>query len=109
MSVLFLFLNTRFHCKTCKQKLETGHFTTEELQELKNPLISYLLRNRKVLSEVRCYTTAGNYVDYIRPGHHDRFPDSVVRFIDTTGGYDVVLDGLNMAYNHHHFDPEKVN
>ena len=68
-----------------------------------------MLRNRKVLSEVRCHTTAGKYVDYIRPGHSNRFPNSVVRFIETTGHYDVVLDGLNLAYYYHHFDAKKVH
>ncbi|KAL9974380.1 hypothetical protein ACROYT_G011404 [Oculina patagonica] len=96
-----------FHCQACKQKLETGEYSEEELHELKYPLVTHLWKDRKEMSQVRCFTSSGNYVDHIRAGHH-KFPDSVVHFIETTGRYDVVLDSLNIAYFSGSFDPEKV-
>ena len=99
---------TRFHCQVCKQKLETGEYSEEELQELKYPLVSHLWEHRKEPSEVRIFTTSGNYVDNIFPGYH-KFPESIVRFIETSGRYDVVLDSLNIGFfGGYRFDAEKV-
>lgn len=67
-----------------------------------------MLRNRKVFLEVRCYIIVGKYVDYIRLGYFNRFFNSVVRFIEIIGYYDVVLDGFNLVYYYYYFDVKKV-
>ena len=102
------FSYTRFHCQACEQKLETGEYSEQELQELKYPLVSHLWEHRKEPSQVRVLTNNGNYVDNIISGHH-KFPESIVRFISTAGRYDVVLDSLNVGFfGGYKFDPEKV-
>jgi len=104
-----LFSYTRFHCEVCEQKLETGEYSEKELQELKYPLVAHLWEHRREPSEVRVFTTSGNYVDNIFPGYH-KFPESVVRFIETSGRYDVVLDSLNVGFfGGYRFDIEKVS
>ena len=100
---------TRFHCQVCEQKLETGEYSEEELQKLKYPLVSHLWQHRKEPSQVRVFTTSGNYVDNIISGYH-KFPESIVRFIETSGRYDVVLDSLNVGFfTGPNLDPERVN
>ena len=48
-------------------------------------------------------------MDNIIAGYH-KFPESIVRFIETSGRYDVVLDSLNVGFfAGPKFDPEKVN
>ena len=71
--------------------------------------MSHLWQHRKAPSQVRVFTTSGNYVDNIISGYH-KFPESIVRFIETSGRYDVVLDSLNVGFfAGPKFDPEKVN
>lgn len=58
---------------------------------------------------MRVFTTCGNYVDHIISGYH-KFPESIVRFIETSGRYDVVLDSLNVGFfSGYRFSPERVN
>ena len=99
---------TRCRCRTCKQKLETGEFSPEELEELKLPLANLLWKDHKALPLVRCHTSAGNYVDRFQSGTLNNFPRSIEQFIKTTGPYDVVIDSLNVAYLKGFFDPRKV-
>lgn len=48
-------------------------------------------------------------MDNIISGYH-KFPESIVRFIETSGRYDVVLDSLNVGYfSGPRFDAERVN
>ena len=48
-------------------------------------------------------------MDNIISGYH-KFPESIVRFIETSGRYDVVLDSLNVGFfAGPRFDPEKVS
>lgn len=98
-----------FHCQTCKQKLDTGEFSAAELEELKHPLANQLWKNHNTLLPVQCFTSAGNYIDYVRRGEQSNFPRSIEQFIKTMGHYDVVIDGLNVAYFRGFFDPRKVN
>lgn len=47
-------------------------------------------------------------MDNIISGYH-KFPESIVRFIETSGRYDVVLDSLNVGYfSGPRFDAERV-
>ena len=104
------FLITRFHCQACKQKLETGEYSAEELEEIKHPIIAHVLKSHKVPQvQVRSFTTGGNYIDDIDLENQSSFPDSITRFIETTGRYDVVLDALNIAYFKGDFGAWKVN
>ncbi|KAJ7376656.1 hypothetical protein OS493_033538 [Desmophyllum pertusum] len=98
-----------FHCQACKQKLETGEYSAEELEEIKHPIIAHVLKSHKVPQvQVRSFTTGGNYIDDIDLENQSSFPDSITRFIETTGRYDVVLDALNIAYFKGDFGAWKV-
>ena len=70
--------------------------------------MSHLWEHRKEPSQVRVFTNHGNYVDNIILGHH-KFPESILRFISTSGRYDVVLDSLNVGFfGGYRFDIDKV-
>jgi len=79
------------------------------LEELKHPLAKHLWKKHKALKQIECFTSAGNYIDYVRPEQLNKAPQSVELFIKTTGPYDVVIDGLNVAYFTGFFDPRKVH
>ena len=80
-----------------------------ELEEFKHPLATHLWRNHKAVPSVHCFTSAGYYIDHVRAGQLNNFPQSIEQFIKTTGPYDVVIDGLNVAYFKGFFDPIKVH
>jgi len=97
-----------FHCQVCQQKLETGEFSAAELEEFKLPLVNLLWKNNQLLPPVECFTSAGKYLDYFSQGQQNNFPKSIEHFITATGPYDIVIDGLNVAYFKGFFDPGKV-
>ena len=99
----------RFHCQVCQQKLETGEFSAAELEEFKLPLVNLLWKNNQLLPPVECFTSAGKYFDYFSQGQQNNFPKSIEHFITATGPYDIVIDGLNVAYFKGFFDPGKVH
>lgn len=99
----------RFHCQVCQQKLETGEFSAAELEEFKLPLVNLLWKNNQLLPPVECFTSAGKYLDYFSQGQQNNFPKSIEQFITATGPYDIVIDGLNVAYFKGFFDPGKVH
>lgn len=106
MNIIFLI---RFHCQVCQQKLETGEFSAAELEEFKLPLVNLLWKNNQLLPPVECFTSAGKYLDYFSQGQQNNFPKSIEQFITATGPYDIVIDGLNVAYFKGFFDPGKVH
>lgn len=100
---------TRFHCPACKQKLETGEFSKEELEDLKLSLVKHLWKPHKTLQQLKCFTSAGNFIDYVNSEQLNRIPLSVEHFVKNTGPYDVVIDGLNVGYIKGFFDPRNVS
>ena len=107
-------------CLSCGQQLETGKLSETEHVQLKYQLGS---RWQDIMAwspkkNMRCFTSAGNYID--TPSDVvDGVPRSVAHFIQTTGPYDVVIDALNIGYNHtvdsteqvstNRFKPEQVS
>lgn len=58
---------------------------------------------------MRVFIISGNYVDNIILGYY-KFFESIVRFIEILGRYDVVLDFFNVGYfSGFRFDVERVN
>ena len=100
---------TRSHCHACKHKLETGEFSKEELEDLKLSLVKHLWKPHKTLQQLKCFTSAGNFIDYVNSEQLNRIPLSVEHFIKDTGPYDVVIDGLNVGYIKGFFDPRNVS
>ena len=83
-----------------------------ELEDLKQPLADLLweYHNLKALPPVKCFTSSGVYVDHVQPGKRNKFPQSIEQFMQASGPYDVIIDGLNIGYfTSGFFDPRKVN
>lgn len=83
-----------------------------ELEDLKQPLADLLweYHNLKALPPVKCFTSSGVYVDHVQPGKRNKFPQSIEQFMQASGPYDVIIDGLNVGYfTSGFFDPRKVN
>ena len=83
-----------------------------ELEDLKQPLADLLweYHNLKALPLVKCFTSSGVYVDHVQPGKRNKFPQSIEQFMQASGPYDVIIDGLNIGYfTSGFFDPRKVN
>lgn len=83
-----------------------------ELEDMKQPLADLLweYHNLKALPPVKCFTSSGVYVDHVQPGKRNKFPQSIEQFMQASGPYDVIIDGLNVGYfTSGFFDPRKVN
>ena len=103
------FTYTRFHCEACKQKLAIGEFSAVELEELKHSLARQLWEGHTAVKQVKCFTSAGNFIDSILPAQLDKIPMSIEQFIKKAGPYDVVIDGLNVGYSRGFFEARRVN
>ncbi|XP_069806057.1 mitochondrial ribonuclease P catalytic subunit isoform X2 [Dendropsophus ebraccatus] len=69
------------HCQACKEQLESIHLTTEEYNTLKNSVIDNVIKGEDIFRK----TTPEELQTFLK-------------FVDSRPPYDIVVDGLNVAY-----------
>ncbi|XP_056402268.1 mitochondrial ribonuclease P catalytic subunit isoform X2 [Hyla sarda] len=69
------------HCQACKEQLESSHLTPEEHSILKNAVIESVIKGEDIFRK----TTPGELQTFFK-------------FVDSRPPYDIVVDGLNVAY-----------